>query len=272
MQNNNIHFSLTTNGILLDDSIIELINKYNITIQISLDGMKKTHDENRIFYNGKGSFEIVLNKLKKLQRKCNKNCFQIASVVTPKTVKDFYENFIFFIENGFTQIVTTCCSDYSWASSDFSEFEKQLHLIGDKYIECYKNNIYIDFSLFNKNISNSINGLIKRECDAITGEIAILPNGSILPCGGFVGCHNEKDFYIGDIYNGIDDNKAKSYLKFNSRLENNECKNCKLFHRCQNDCLALNNRVNKNVLIPDEVTCQLNQIAIKESDRIFYYK
>lgn len=105
--------------------------------------MKKTHDENRIFYNGKGSFEIVLNKLKKLQRKCNKNCFQIASVVTPKTVKDFYENFIFFIENGFTQIVTTCCSDYSWASSDFSEFEKQLHLIGDKYIECYKNNIYI---------------------------------------------------------------------------------------------------------------------------------
>ena len=224
-----------------------------------------------MYYDGTGSFDDVLKKLKLLQSKCKKDMFQIATVVTPETVQSFAENFDFFIANGFTKITVVGCSDYLWTDNNYDEFEKQLHIIGDNYIKSFENNIFIDFSLFNKNIDNSLDGLIKRKCDAINGEIAILPDGNILPCGGFVGCQNEKNFYIGNIFTSIDENKIRLFLSQSLKIKNESCKECNLFNRCQNDCLALNNRINKNILIPDESSCRINQIAIKESDRILAY-
>ena len=267
-ENFKFNYSFTTNGILINDEIINLINKYDIFLQISLDGNQKTHDYNRVYYDGTGSFDDVLKKLKLLQSKCKKDMFQIATVVTPETVQSFAENFDFFIANGFTKITVVGCSDYLWTDNNYDEFEKQLHIIGDNYIKSFENNIFIDFSLFNKNIDNSLDGLIKRKCDAINGEIAILPDGNILPCGGFVGCQNEKNFYIGNIFTSIDENKIKLFLSQSLKIKNESCKECNLFNRCQNDCFALNNRINKNILIPDESSCRINQIAIKESDRI----
>lgn len=267
----NYSYSFTTNGTLIDDEIIELIKRYNIFLQISLDGIKKVHDLNRCFYSGDGSFEIVISKLKEIQKKCGNDSFQIASVVTPQTVIKFADNFNFFLDNGFNNITSVGCSDYKWSEQDYIEYEKQLHLIGNRYIESFEKNINVNFSIFNKNIENMLDGIQKRKCDAIAGEIAILPDGNILPCGGFVGCKNEEKFYIGNIFDGIDLNIIKKYLNQYNKIHNNTCKNCLLFKRCQNDCIALNNRVNNDLLIPDEVSCFLNQIAIKESDRILDY-
>lgn len=95
-ENFKFNYSFTTNGILINDEIINLINKYDIFLQISLDGNQKTHDYNRVYYDGTGSFDDVLKKLKLLQSKCKKDMFQIATVVTPETVQSFAENFDFF--------------------------------------------------------------------------------------------------------------------------------------------------------------------------------
>ena len=267
----NFEYSFTTNGTLIDDEIISLINHYNIFLQISLDGTKDIHDLNRCFYNGKGSFDIVISKLKDIQKKCGPSSFQIANVVIPQTINKFSENFKFFLDNGFNNISCVGCSDYNWLEKDYHEYEQQLHMIANMYIESFENNNYVNFSIFNKNIENTIDGFIKRKCDAIVGEIAILPNGNILPCGGFVGSRNEEKFYIGNISDGVNEDIIKTYLKLQSKLHNNSCQDCLLFNRCQNDCIALNNRINNDILIPDEVSCRLNQIAIKESDRILNY-
>lgn len=80
-----------------------------------------------------------------------------------------------------------------------------------------------------------------------------------------------KKNFILEIFYCIDLNIIKKYLNQYNKIHNNTCKNCLLFKRCQNDCIALNNRVNNDLLIPDEVSCFLNQIAIKESDRILDY-
>lgn len=263
-------YSMTTNGILLDQEIINLVNEKKILLQISLDGKKKTHDLNRLFYNNKGSFNIVYNKLKEIQRKCFEDCLTITTVVTPKTVNNLSENVSFFIKSGFNDINIGPCADFKWEDKNYCIFEKEMKKIGDLYINCFENNHFINISPITRNIRATLRDLSKFRCDAVVGELAILPNGDVLPCGGFVGCNNEKDFYIGSITSGIDNNKIR-YFTENYGRDNEECINCSFFKRCQNDCYAVNNRINHDLLKPLENTCIINQIEIKEADRVFNY-
>lgn len=264
-------YSITTNGTLIDQEIIDLINKYNINIQISLDGQKETHNHNRKFSNGEGSFDIVLSKLKQLQEKCQNTNISIACVVTPETVHCFSDNVAFLVENGFYDISTAPCSDYKWSMEDYEEYKKQIHSIGELYIKSIEENNYFSFNPFRRKIENTLRGLKKGKCDAIKGQLAILPDGNILPCGVFIGCENEENFYIGNIKDDFDIGKVNSFFKKYSVIDYSVCEKCSIFGRCKNDCLALNNRVNKEMLKCDIVTCNINQIVIFEVDRILEY-
>lgn len=264
-------YTMTTNGILVDQRIIDIINQYNINIQISLDGQKRSHDLNRKFYNGEGSFNLVLEKLKELRFKCPDIIITVVCVVTPDTVQDFAQNIKFMVDNGFYDIAATPCSDYKWAENDYSEYKKQIATIGDFYIKCIEENNYFSFTPFRYKIENTLRGFKKGACDAIRGQLAILPDGKVLPCGVFIGSKNEKDFYIGDIEKGLDKVKVDSFLNYITQIDYRACKQCLLFERCKNDCLALNNRVNKDMLKCDLVTCNINQIEIFEVDRILKY-
>lgn len=264
-------YSITTNGTLLDNDFIDLINKYNILIQISLDGKKSTHDANRMFYSNEGTFDIVFSHLKQIQKRCKKEILNLGLVYTPQTVKKLAENIKYLISEGFYSIAMTSCSDYEWKNEEYLEYEHQLKEIGDFYIKCFENGNYVEISDISGNIKNSCLGFIKRKCDAIIGELAILPDGNILPCGGFVGCKNEREIYIGNIFKGISEEKSSLFFKNRESINYSFCHDCKLFSRCQNDCLALNNRINGDFHEIDETTCRINQIAIKESDRVMNY-
>ncbi len=264
-------YTMTTNGILVDQEVIDVLNKYNINIQISLDGQKKTHDLNRLFYDGEGSFKIVLKKLKEIQLKCPNIVITIACVVTPDTVQDLFQNIKFFLENGFYEIGTTVCSDYKWTDSNYREYERQIKALGDLYIKCIEDNNYFSFFSFQNKIQNTLRGLRKGKCDAIKGQLTILPDGNILPCGVFIGNENEKDFYIGNIKEGINLKKLNNFFYNISQIDYSTCKKCSIFGRCKNDCLALNNRVNKDMFKCDVVTCNINQIEIFQVDRILQY-
>lgn len=264
-------FSITTNGTLLDKEIIDLINDNDILIQVSLDGKKNTHDANRLFYTNEGSFDIVFSRLKEIQKKCKKELLNIGLVYTPETVKQLAENIRYLISEDFYSIATAACSDYKWKSEDYLEYERQLKEIGDLYIKCFENESYVEISDISGNIKNTCLGFTKRKCDAIIGELAILPDGNILPCGGFVGCKNETDFYVGDVYNGISENRKQEFIASEKSINLGFCKECKLFERCQNDCLALNNRINNDYHVIDETTCRINQISIIESDKVMNY-
>lgn len=266
-KNYNYKYSITTNGILIDSEIIDLVNKHNIQLQISLDGCKETHDLNRVFPNGDGSFDVVMAKLREIKKNCKKDCLTIVCVLTPETLQNFAESFIFLINNGFTDIGVNPCLDTAWTEQDFITLKKEMEKISIIYIENFRNNKYIKFTPITRNIWVTLrNGFTKFRCDAVFGEVAILPDGKILPCGGFVGCSNEEEFYIGNIISGLDNEKIKFYLK--KRDNNKDCESCSLMNRCQNDCLAINNRINKNMMIIEKNTCLINQIFIKETDKI----
>ncbi|MBP5519884.1 MAG: radical SAM protein [Treponema sp.] len=268
-KNNGYNYSITTNGILIDDSLIELINKHKIDIQMSLDGKEKTHNLNRKFYNEQGSFDITFSKAKKLKERFWKKDFSISLVFTPDTVSYLAENIEYLLENGFHNISFCACLDYKWDANNIKEFGIQIKKIGKTYIEFLEKGEQIYLSQINNAIDIVLHNYPKPQCSACTDTIAILPNGNILPCGGFVGCENEDEIVIGNINKTFDLAKISDYLSPQQFItQNEECNSCILNKRCHHDCFAVNNRImhNKYKTCPD--FCKLNQLSIMEADLV----
>lgn len=265
------NYSLTTNGILINDELLELVRENDIHVQISLDGEKNIHDLNRTFYNGKGSFDLVFKKLLGIKKMGLDNNLIISLVFTPETVNKLSNNILFILNHGFHNITASICADYVWTDEKIKILKEQAKLLSNIYISFYERNISITISLFSNNIENTLLNFSKPICDAVSDYIAIVPSGNVLPCGGFVGCQNEDEIYIGNIYNGVEFNKLDFYIdkKNEDALnENHDCSKCSLLSRCQHNCFAINNRINKNLKKTCLPACLINQIFILESDKI----
>lgn len=265
------NYSITTNGTLLSKKVISFIKENNINLQISLDGKQNDHDYNRKYVNGTGTFKTVMKKLNKIKAEALLNKLIISLVFTPKNVSTLSDNVLYILNQGFFNITLSLCADYTWESDDIKELKKQAHIIGDIFISYYEMGNPITLSLISNYIENTLLNFAKPICGAITDYIAILPNGDILPCGGFVGSYNEKEMTVGNIKSGIDKKSLEFYLdkKNEDSLDvNKDCKKCKLLSRCQHNCFAINNRINKDRKRTTLAGCIVNQIFILESDRV----
>ena len=265
----NYSYAITTNGILLDNDIIQLIKEKRIRLQISLDGKRESHNLNRITKDNHGSFDQVIEKLIMLKERELSASVDISLVVTPETVDKLSENILYILNLGFHKIYASYCADYQWSEESLRIFSIQLNNLRKIYNDFYNQGIPIYISLISENIESTLRHCKKPLCGACIDCIAILPNGNILPCGGFVGCDNEDDICIGNIYSGIDPKRINFYLEHKDlSLNNEECKICKLLSRCHHNCLAVNNRVEGSCLKIPECTCNINQMAIFESEQI----
>lgn len=265
----NYSYSITTNGVLLDDNFLEFISTNNIILQISIDGKKDTNDLNRLFYDGKGSFDLVYNNLIKIHEKYKKIILSLNMVYTPRTINFLSDNISFLLDNDFTNLSFCACADFNWSQTSIQQLKKQIRKIGKMYIRSFKDKKEIYLAQISDEIKNCFNGFSKTTCGACIDHLAILPSGNILPCGGFVGCKQEKDIIIGNIYSDIN-LKRISYYQCNEDLVqyNNECKECALAPRCHNNCFANNLRINGNRKKIVDSNCLINQIIIIETDRL----
>ena len=263
----NFSYSVTTNGICITDDFVDFIYKNDISVQISLDGDKETNDKNRRFYDGQGSFDIVYNNLLKLRNNLHKEKLSISLVVTPDTVSKLFQNIKFLLDNGFTSISASYCIDYVWDDTSLKIYSNELKKLNDLYIEFLTNNKVVNISLISQQIQNILNNFSKPNCGACIDMLAILPNGNILPCGGFVGCKNEDDIVIGNIKESIQKDKIKEYLNNPSKFDK-DCNICSLSPRCHHSCYANNNRVTGDKHKICSSYCKLNQITIMNADHI----
>lgn len=268
----NFDYSITTNGLLLDEDLINIINDNKIKIQISLDGRKISHDLNRQYYNGEGSFDAVFEKAILLKKKYWESFFSVSLVFTPETVYDLADNIKFLLENEFYEISFSPCLDFEWKENDIKEFDKQMKQIGKIYIDYMMNEKEIYLSQLSDAFDIILNNFQKSHCGACTDMITILPNGNILPCGGFVGCTNENEISVGNISNDLDYEKINFYV-FQKKLKANDqdCNLCVLNSRCHHICFAVNNRIMHDRLKICPIICRLNQLSIIEADYVFDY-
>lgn len=268
--------SLTTNGTLLTEEIMEFFDKNNIGMLFSIDGDKKTQDENRPYHSGKGSFES-LEPVIDLVLKYHPN-MTFRATIDPPTHKELFNNYMFAVRKGYTNSFFIPNSFSDWSDEELEELDIELDKICDYYIEELKaGRKPMNFSHFDRARAD-IKRIAKLKDDDYREDGKGLPacgrcglgasrfaaigiTGNIYSCQEMVENPEVGDkFKIGSIYSGIDDEKrlelANSFDTQNAICSKKEyCETCIKRRICDGGCSINNFFKNKDLHIVDYVMC-----------------
>lgn len=260
----NIRFTITTNGLLLDDSKADYINANMDNVILSIDGRPEVHDNMRQTVNGKGTYDIIAEKYLRFVEK-RKGTYYVRGTFTRENL-DFSEDVKHLAEKGFKSIsiepvVTDLTRSYALQDTDKETIFKEYDKLTDIYLEHANNGKKIEFFHFNVDL-NQGPCVIKRVsgCGAGTEYVAVSPEGDIYPCHQFVG---NVDFKLGNINDDHFENRL--YEEFNSaHIYNKEkCRDCWAKFYCSGGCHANAFHMNHDIKQPYELGCELEKKRIE---------
>ena len=198
-------FTLTTNGLLIDDDVIEFANKEMDNVVLSIDGRKCVHDAMRPTRNGKGSYDIILPKFKKFADSRNQEKYYVRGTFTHNNL-DFAEDVMHLADMGFEQIsmepvVSLPEEPYAITEDDIPAICAEYDRLAKLIIERRKAGKWFNFFHFMIDLSGGP-CVAKRlsGCGSGTESLAVTPWGDLYPCHQFVG---EDDFLLGTVFDGI---------------------------------------------------------------------
>lgn len=257
----NFRFTLTTNGVLLDDEKIAYINENMENVVLSLDGTQATNDLMRPAVNGAGTYDVIVPKFKKLVEKRGPKSYYVRGTFT-RFNTDFAKDVIHMADLGFKltsvePVVSEPHHDYTLQETDlpkiFSEYEKLAEAIIDR------EGTEKAFKFFHFMVDLSQGPcVIKRlsGCGAGSEYIAVTPEGDIYPCHQFVG---NPDFVMGSVNTGDIDLSLNKAFK-NAHVYNKpKCKDCWAKFYCSGGCHANAYNFNKDINQPYDLGCEMEK-------------
>ena len=205
IHNKNFRFTLTTNGVLLNDEVQEFVNKEMSNVVLSIDGRKEVHDYMRPFRNGRGSYDLVLPKFEKLAESRNQEKYYVRGTFT-RNNKDFSNDVLHLADLGFKQIsvepvVGSDEEEYALREEDLPEIFAEYDKLAAEMVKRYHTDK--EFNFFHFMIDLEGGPCVAKRlsgCGSGTEYLAVTPWGDFYPCHQFVG--NEK-FLLGNVDDGI---------------------------------------------------------------------
>ena len=266
IHNKNIRFTMTTNSTLLNDEIIDYLDKNMGNIILSIDGRKEVNDNVRIRYDGTGSYDTILPKIKKMVEARDKSKTYYVRGTFTRENTDFFEDVKHFVNEGFDEIsiepvVLPNDHELSLRESDLPTIFEQYDKLYEYMVKKYEEGNEFKFYHFNIDLQGGP-CIYKRisGCGAGHEYVAVTPDGEIYPCHQFVG---NPDFLMGDIYSGVKNFKIVQELKDAHIYNKPTCKNCWARFYCSGGCQANNFNFNGDVHIPYEIGCKMQKKRIE---------
>lgn len=263
--NKNFRFTLTTNGILLDDEKIDFINEEIYDVVLSLDGRKEINDKYRITKTKKGSYDIVLPKFQKLISRRGNKSYYVRGTYTKDNL-DFTKDVMHLYNLGFKNIsMEPVLCDKNFASSvnkeDINRVLAEYENLCRELIKMKKSGKEINFFNFNIDLDKGPCVLKRlKGCGCGNDYVAITPNGDIFSCHQLIG---ENEFKMGNVNSGtFDDNIKKKFLN-TSIYHKEKCQNCWVKFYCSGGCAAKNYQHCGNIMIPFDVNCEMQKKKIE---------
>ena len=236
----NFRFTLTTNGMLLNDEVIEYANREMHNVVLSLDGRKEVHDRFRKDYAGKGSYDTIVPKFQKLVEARGGRDYYIRGTFTHAN-PDFLEDIKTMLDLGFTELSmepVVCAPGDPMALTKedqaivMDQYEKLAELMLTRAKEGRPFTFYhymIDLE-GGPCIYKRISG-----CGSGTEYMAVTPWGDLYPCHQFVG---EEAFRLGDIWKGVTNREAQGEFAACNVYARKECRDCWARLFCAGGCAA----------------------------------
>mgnify|MGYP002537406581 FL=1 len=258
-------FTITTNGMLLDDDKIDFINKEMSNVVLSIDGRKEVNDNIRKRVDGSGCYDVILPKFKKLVEKRGDKEYYVRGTFTKHNL-DFSEDVFSLYDEGFDQISVepvVCEPEAPYAltekelSAIFSEYER----LSARILENEKHGGKFNFFHFMLDLDQGPCAIKRlRGCGCGNEYVAITPDGDIYPCHQFVG---NEDFLMGNVDDGIVRPDIRDMFKNSNVYSKEKCKNCFAKFYCSGGCAANSYNFHGNINDAYDVGCELQKKRIE---------
>ena len=236
----NFRFTLTTNGVLLDDDVIDFLNKEMNNVVLSLDGRKEINDAKRKTPNGKGSYDIIVPKFQNFVKKRGDKEYYMRGTFTRNNL-DFTKDIFHMLDLGFKElsmepVVSKPDTEYALREEDLDTIYEQYEILAKEMIKRKREGN--PFTFYHYMIDLSGGPCIYKRitgCGSGTEYLAVTPNGDFYPCHQFVG---DKNFLMGNVKEGITNNKLRDEFKLCNVYSRKECENCWAKLYCSGGCAA----------------------------------
>ena len=238
--NKNFRFTLTTNGMLIDDDVIEFANKEMSNVVLSLDGRQSVHDHFRVDYQGKGSYEQIVPKFKKLVEARGHKDYYMRGTFTHNNI-DFTNDILHMADLGFRElsmepVVCPPNDPYALTYEDLPKIKGQYEILAKEMIKREKQGNGFTFYHYMLDLKNGP-CIYKRitGCGSGTEYMAVTPWGDLYPCHQFVG---DEKYLLGNVYDGVTNTKAQDEFRQCNAYARQECKDCWARLYCSGGCAA----------------------------------
>ena len=255
--NKNFRFTITTNGVLLDDGNIEYINREMSNAVLSLDGRRPVNDAMRKTVNGGGSYDVILPKFQKLVSGRGDKDYYLRGTFTRHN-RDFAADVLHIADQGFRHVSVEpvvggpdCV--YAFREEDLPAILEEYERLAAELVKRDD----VNFFHFNVDLSQGP-CVIKRlrGCGAGCEYVAVTPEGDIYPCHQFVG---NGEYRLGSVQDGTFDLELSQKFAGLNVYTRPDCKDCWARFYCSGGCSASNLLVNGDIKKPNRFGCDMQR-------------
>ncbi len=265
IHNKNFRFTLTTNGVLLNDEVQEFVNREMANVVLSIDGRKEVHDHMRPFRNGKGSYDLVLPRFRKLADSRNQEKYYVRGTFT-RYNRDFSRDVLHLADLGFRQIsvepvVGTEEEEYALRPEDLPEIFAEYDRLAAEMVRRYGTNE--DFTFFHFMLDLTGGPCVAKRlsgCGSGTEYLAVTPWGDLYPCHQFVG---EEKYRMGNVDEGIIRTDLREEFRNCNVYSKEKCRNCFARFYCSGGCAANAYKFHGSINEAYEISCELERKRVE---------
>lgn len=265
LHNKKFRFTLTTNGVLLNDEIMEFANKEMANVVLSIDGRKEVHDYMRPSRNGKGSYDIILPKFEKLAKSRKQTNYYVRGTFTHHNL-DFSKDVLHLADLGFQQIsvepvVAQPDEPYALQEEDIEKICEEYDILAKEMIKKEKEGKGFNFFHFMIDLSGGP-CVAKRlsGCGSGTEYLAVTPWGDLYPCHQFVGID---EFLMGNVDEGIKRTDIRDTFKECNVYSKDKCQECFAKFYCSGGCAANSYNFHGSINDAYDLGCELQRKRIE---------
>ena len=259
IHNKNFRFTMTTNGVLIDDDVIDFCNKECHNVVLSLDGRKEVHDRFRKDYAGHGSYDAIVPKFQEFVKKRGDKNYYMRGTYTHYNT-DFTNDIFHMADLGFTElsmepVVSKPTDPSALTAEDLPILKEQYEILAKEMIKCDREGR--GFTFYHYMIDLTGGPCIYKRisgCGSGTEYMAVTPWGDLYPCHQFVG---DPKYLMGDIWKGVTNTAVRDEFKHCNAYARKECKDCWAKLYCSGGCAANSYHATGSITGVYEYGCEL---------------
>lgn len=265
IHNKKFRFTLTTNGVALQDEIMEFVNQEMGNVVLSIDGRKEVNDKMRPFRNGTGSYALIVPKFQKLAESRNQKNYYVRGTFTHENL-DFSEDVKHLAELGFEQIsvepvVAADSESYAIQKEDVPKLLDEYDKLARYILKSRREGKWFQFFHFMIDLSGGP-CVAKRlsGCGSGTEYLAVTPWGDLYPCHQFVGM---EEFLLGNVWDGVKNSAKREEFKSCNVYAKEKCKDCFAKFYCSGGCAANAYQFDGSITGTYEIGCELQRKRVE---------